>query len=233
MDTSYITQEGRKKVLEYKYKPNDESLISPLLQPYWEYCVTLLPWTMAPNVVTLIGFVAIIYHYLQTIYFCPNLTGYAPRWVFFVNAACIWWYQTLDAIDGKQARRTKSGSPLGELFDHGCDSLASMLQTVSLACALQLGGSFYTWIMVFGVHTIFYFSIWEQYYTDILRFSIIAGPTEALLLVILIHLITGVFGTAFWTIKLSSIISFLPNLQFGQIIAIIFFVMIFPALREK
>jgi hypothetical protein len=28
-------------------------------------------------------------------------------------------YQTLDALDGKQARRTKTSSPLGELFDHG------------------------------------------------------------------------------------------------------------------
>lgn len=28
-------------------------------------------------------------------------------------------YQTFDAIDGKQARRTGTGSPLGELFDHG------------------------------------------------------------------------------------------------------------------
>lgn len=108
-----------------------------------------------------------------------------------------------------------------------------MLQIVALACALQLGGSMYTYLLVFGVHTIFYFSIWEQYYTNVLRFSIIAGPTEALLFVILIHLITGFFGTAFWTIKLSSILYFLPNLQFGQIIAIIFFIMVFPALREK
>jgi phosphatidylglycerophosphate synthase len=34
-------------------------------------------------------------------------------------------YQTLDAIDGKQARRTKSNSPLGELFDHGCDGVST------------------------------------------------------------------------------------------------------------
>uniref|UniRef100_A0A453R2M1 Uncharacterized protein n=1 Tax=Aegilops tauschii subsp. strangulata TaxID=200361 RepID=A0A453R2M1_AEGTS len=26
---------------------------------------------------------------------------------------------TFDAVDGKQARRTSSSSPLGELFDHG------------------------------------------------------------------------------------------------------------------
>ena len=40
-------------------------------------------------------------------------------------AAGIFIYQTLDAIDGKQARRTNSASPLGELFDHGCDSLST------------------------------------------------------------------------------------------------------------
>jgi phosphatidylglycerophosphate synthase len=28
-------------------------------------------------------------------------------------------YQTLDAVDGKQARRTGTSSPLGQLFDHG------------------------------------------------------------------------------------------------------------------
>jgi phosphatidylglycerophosphate synthase len=33
--------------------------------------------------------------------------------------------QTLDAIDGKQARRTGSSNALGELFDHGCDSMST------------------------------------------------------------------------------------------------------------
>jgi ethanolaminephosphotransferase len=26
-------------------------------------------------------------------------------------------------VDGKQARRTNSSSPLGQLFDHGCDAI--------------------------------------------------------------------------------------------------------------
>ena len=38
-------------------------------------------------------------------------------------------YQTLDAIDGKQARRTGSSNALGELFDHGCDSLSNRNNT--------------------------------------------------------------------------------------------------------
>ena len=39
-------------------------------------------------------------------------------------------YQTLDAIDGKQARRTGSSNALGELFDHGCDSLSNRNYTL-------------------------------------------------------------------------------------------------------
>jgi ethanolaminephosphotransferase len=33
----------------------------------------------------------------------------------------------LDAVDGKQARRTNQSSPLGQLFDHGCDAINSSL----------------------------------------------------------------------------------------------------------
>jgi len=37
--------------------------------------------------------------------------------------ASVWIYASLDAIDGKHARRTGQCGPLGELFDHGCDAL--------------------------------------------------------------------------------------------------------------
>ena len=36
--------------------------------------------------------------------------------LYFGFAACFWIYSTMDNIDGKQARRTNSSSPLGELF---------------------------------------------------------------------------------------------------------------------
>jgi ethanolaminephosphotransferase len=47
----------------------------------------------------------------------------APSWTYLQAALGLFLYQTLDATDGKQARRTQSSSPLGELFDHGCDSM--------------------------------------------------------------------------------------------------------------
>lgn len=49
----------------------------------------------------------------------------APLWAYILGALGLFIYQSLDAIDGKQARRTNSSSPLGELFDHGCDSIST------------------------------------------------------------------------------------------------------------
>lgn len=54
-----------------------------------------------------------------------------PTWVYVFGAFTIWFYQTMDAVDGKQARRTGTSGPLGQLFDHGCDAV-----TCTLACSI-------------------------------------------------------------------------------------------------
>jgi phosphatidylglycerophosphate synthase len=48
-----------------------------------------------------------------------------PGWALFACALGLFVYQTLDACDGKQARRTNTSSQLGELFDHGCDAIST------------------------------------------------------------------------------------------------------------
>jgi ethanolaminephosphotransferase len=73
--------------------------------------------------VTLIGFFAILLHGFLCFHFSPYFNDEVPRWVFLVNATCMFFYQTMDNCDGKQARRTGTSSPLGDLFDHGCDAL--------------------------------------------------------------------------------------------------------------
>jgi ethanolaminephosphotransferase len=40
--------------------------------------------------------------------------------VYYSFAAGLWTYSTMDNIDGKQARRTGTSSPLGELFEYVC-----------------------------------------------------------------------------------------------------------------
>ena len=89
----------------------------------------------------------------------PALGGAAPRWVYACNAALLFAYQTLDGSDGKQARRTGSGSPLGEFVDHGVDAWA-----VAPVLFVAIDGfgfglrSAWPWALLLGAQASFYLS---------------------------------------------------------------------------
>lgn len=92
--------------------------------------------TMAPNTVTLIGFVLMALSYFCMLFFDDTFTKDLPRWTYIFAAVCQFLYQTLDAVDGKHARTTKASSPLGQLFDHGIlylSGLSLILQDVILS----------------------------------------------------------------------------------------------------
>lgn len=77
-----------------------------------------------------------------------------------------------DGIDGKQARRTQTSGPLGELFDHGLDSWTAMLITV---CMYSVFGRtdhsvspLRMYFILWNVFVNFYLSHWEKYNTGVL-----------------------------------------------------------------
>lgn len=77
-----------------------------------------------------------------------------------------------DGIDGKQARRTKSSSPLGELFDHGLDSWATLFFPVGMYSVFGRAeggvGVFRVYSILLGVMLCFALSHWEKYNTGVL-----------------------------------------------------------------
>ena len=81
------------------------------------------------------------------------LTGEAPGWVYINAAICLQVYGILDAADGKQARRIHASSPLGQIFDHGCDAVNLIFIIIS-SCSgsgLRIGKTTsYTIIMMCG-----------------------------------------------------------------------------------
>jgi phosphatidylglycerophosphate synthase len=109
----------------------------------------------------------------------------------------VFMYQTLDAVDGKQARRTHSSSPLGQLFDHGCDAICSTLIGYMMAATLQTGATF-TAFLLFALLTIpFYVANWEASVTNVMNFGLL-GVTEGQLMLITIFIVTGTFGQDIW-----------------------------------
>lgn len=58
----------------YRYRGIDKSPISKyILTPYWNWAVRLLPKWMAPNLVTLIGFMFIVAAFVTVVIFIPDL----------------------------------------------------------------------------------------------------------------------------------------------------------------
>jgi hypothetical protein len=167
----FITVEGLNELKNYKYKPGKYTIIDNLLNPYWEWIVTLLPEWLAPNLITFIGWVFVILSYVNILRYDYTFQQDIPNWCFLFAAACIWIYSTLDAVDGKQARRTKSSSPLGQLFDHGCDSFSITFFVLALGQAAKLEG-IEIFIMFVACQSAFWNSNWTEYNTGILKTNV-------------------------------------------------------------
>lgn len=108
-------------------------------------------------------------------------------------------YQTFDNVDGKQARRTGTSSGLGELFDHGIDSLnctlASLLETAAMGLGTSKSGVFTALCPCLAM----FFSTWETYHTHTLYLGYINGPTEGILLACMFMIMSGYYGPGIWT----------------------------------
>lgn len=71
--------------------------------------------------------------------FGANLSDPVAPWWCYLEAVGYLMARILDEMDGKQARKTGNSSPLGLLFDHGCDSLTAGMFTLMLLKCLQVG----------------------------------------------------------------------------------------------
>jgi len=205
----YLTPSAAAAIPKYQYAGADLSLIyQHILSPLAGFLVdNFTPRTVAPNTITLLGLCLMFAAYCVVWYFCPNLDEYfaspssVPGWIFAFNCASMLIYQTLDNMDGKQARRTGSSSPLGLLFDHGCDAVNSIFGSANWIAAMGLSiadDSLAIWVLIIVPMMAFYITTWEEYYTGKLVLPIINGPTEGLLMGAMLSLTSALMGAKFW-----------------------------------
>ncbi|XP_061941478.1 cholinephosphotransferase 1 isoform X6 [Apis cerana] len=204
-----------KRLSEHKYSCTTSSLLDGFLQPWWDWLVSKVPLWLAPNLITIVGLIVNIATTLVLVYYSPDAKTEAPRWACFLCALGLFIYQSLDAIDGKQARRTGTSTPLGELFDHGCDSISTVFIALSACIAVQLG-YYPTWMFFqcFCAMTLFYCAHWQTYVSGSLRFGKI-DVTEAQFTIIIIHLISAIFGPKIWMMEIPYIDGFMFKYLIG------------------
>nr|POE90171.1 choline/ethanolaminephosphotransferase 1 [Quercus suber] len=154
---------------------------------------------MAPNMITLTGFFFVIANLLTMLYYTPAMDVDCPPWVYGTWAVGLFLYQTLDAIDGTQARRTHQSGPLGELFDHGVDALNTSLEVLLFSAAMGFGQGWRTIMVLLASLLTFYVQTWDEYHTKTLTLGLVSGPVEGILTLCIVYAITAVKGGAsYW-----------------------------------
>ncbi|XP_031556916.1 ethanolaminephosphotransferase 1-like [Actinia tenebrosa] len=209
LNWKYLNRDQLAGFDRYKYKSIDTSPVSNYItHPFWNFVVKFFPLWLAPNVLTFVGWLLVMSIFLINSYYDPHFkaglgkhTGYyipSLWWVLFAVAQFV--SHTLDGIDGKQARRTSSSSPLGELFDHGLDSSAVWLITLGLFSVFGHGvGSITVWefylidvVCLIG----FYLAHWEKYNTGVLNLPWAYDASQ--LSITIVYLMTFALGVEFW-----------------------------------
>ena len=157
-----------------------------------------------------------IVNFLTLLWYSPTLDQDCPPWVYLSWSIGLFLYQTFDAVDGSQARRTHQSGPLGELFDHGkqepsppyppatnrcagVDACNTSLEVLLFAAAMNLGQSWNTVLTLFGTLLTFYIQTWDEYHTHTLTLGIVSGPVEGVLTLCIVYFVTFLKGGgSFW-----------------------------------
>ncbi|XP_013114241.1 ethanolaminephosphotransferase 1 [Stomoxys calcitrans] len=177
LGVKYLTEAHLKGFEKYKYSSIDTSYLSVyVMHPFWNKCVEFLPMWLAPNILTFVGFLMTVINFLLLAYYDWDFAAAnpaentVPRWVWSVAALNIMLYYNLDGMDGKQARRTGTSGPLGELFDHGLDSYSAVLIPIYM---FSLFGTddlppYRMFFVIWNVFLNFYLTHVEKYNTGVM-----------------------------------------------------------------
>ena len=204
---AYISPAGLAHLKAYKYRSGLSGYLDRVVMtPFWEWAVLLMPVWLAPNLITTISLLSASFAYELLALYTPAMRGEPPSWAFFTAALFMFLYQTLDAIDGKQARRTGSSSPLGQLFDHGCDAICAVFHGLFLSSTIGGGGTVLSLLTLFFAIVPFFLSNWEEASTGLMRFGVI-GVTEAQFSSIGVLLATGALGGWIWDYRPLGLVS--------------------------
>lgn len=153
---------------KYKYSANDESLMTPFIYRFFiSPMLRIVPYQIPANFITLISNSCVVVAFLIA------TRGYY-KGDFFLHALIpllCFAYIVGDCFDGVQARRTHTGSALGEYFDHFLDSFVTGLLTGILLFAVRSSN----WIVLLFPYQFLYLgqigAFWERLKTGTISFA--------------------------------------------------------------
>uniref|UniRef100_A0A0N5AU10 Ethanolaminephosphotransferase 1 n=1 Tax=Syphacia muris TaxID=451379 RepID=A0A0N5AU10_9BILA len=185
-NTRYLSKEQLQGFDNYKYSAVDTSPLAVYIShPFWNWLVNFYPLWIAPNLLTVCGWLMVMLGFVVVSFLDYDLNSNSlseskstlpiPNEVWLFCAICTFLGHTLDGTDGKQARRTGTSGPTGELFDHGLDSWSTVPFTVTIFSVFGRGefsvNATHLLCILISVQIVFIVTHWEKYNTGILFLS--------------------------------------------------------------
>lgn len=153
---------------KYSYTAKDQSILTPFIYGFFVApLMKIIPYGMPANIITfisnsfiLIAFIIAYINHKQGTYF-----------IFWLIPLLSFCYIIGDFSDGIQARRTNTGSPLGEYFDHFLDSFVTGFLTGIILLCMRVENPFvlllpYQFLYIGQIGT-----FWERYKKGIMSFA--------------------------------------------------------------
>lgn len=164
-----ITSDNDEKK-SYSYSAEDLSVLDCyIINPLAEKIVKKFPWWLPANIITIISNGLV---FLASVIAITVKTTSWPIWVLI--PVCYIIYLIGDSADGLQARRTKTGSPLGEFCDHFLDTFVTGQMLFIICLSYRVRNPLFVGIMLFLSYFAQISAFWEKYVTHRLhlgRFS--------------------------------------------------------------
>lgn len=197
----YLSHKALEKIVHDpgKYAMEDTSVIAHRLDVWWTDCASLVPSWVSANVVTVGAAVPLVLCWLATVVLLwATGSERAPRWLMLCAAGAELFFQTMDAVDGKHARRLGTSSPLGDFLDHVMDAVSIMATAYLVCSALELACAPLAYACLVVVALNFSVIHWESAKTRVMRLDNGSSITEAQLAFTAVFCATAVAGPALW-----------------------------------
>ena len=200
MIKEFITEKGIQEIKNHKYVGGEYTTIDLKMNKFWTACLNYVPTYISPNMITFIGSFTYIFSVILLMRTSISFDVERPRFNYFICGLALLFYQTMDAIDGKQARRLGRSTPLGQLVDHGCDCITTTFLIYNVFCCFKIENDNITaMLVVFLVILLFYYANWAEYFTGVLVTAHNnIGVTEIQFFIIIFNWVTALMSCSFW-----------------------------------
>ena len=200
----------RNALSKYEYRTESQAILYPTIKRYlFNPMINRLPRWLHANVLTATSGVLSIFVF-ATLLWIAAFSGWDH--LLLVTATMWWWRDTLDNLDGGQARRTGTSGPMGELMDHTIDSYT--VYPVILGVCLAFGVAPVLTLITVGVSLLgFWGAMWELRHRGIF-FTGVLSETEGAWILTGMLLGGGIFGIAAINTPFVSFVSVLGIIVF-------------------